>query len=69
MTLILRNTRTNRSTDYTVAYLYREARSVAKGRGKIRRWWVEIFDTTERASLRVEIARPDGLGEILNVAI
>ncbi len=72
MNLVVRNVSTNRATHYTLRELSNEARSAAQGRGKLVRWWVEVFSegsNLDTCCLRVEIKRADGLGEIVNVAI
>lgn len=61
--------RTNRITDYTGHDLFLDVRRLAKGKGRVRTWWVEVNETGNAPRLCVEIARPDGLGDVIREAI
>lgn len=54
---------------YSRAELYRTARDMAKGIGKLAHWWIEFDPNNGHAMVRAEIARKDGLREIANCAL
>lgn len=56
-----------RSSLYRMVDLRREAYSVAKGKGRVRDYYVECHDTM--TTLRVHVVRKDGIGEMINVAL